>query len=244
MTNIRHRRAPSSSAGFSLIEVMVATLIMLIIVMMVGELFRQSSSAWDTGYARAEGGMVVRTVVGSIQREFSTAIDGRAFGIFSASEGPVKVSNSEISFVCMKDAPRDSGGVTGREPTLVTYTWAGQKMKRVAVRLKRQGGTWGLDSASQDESTIYSGGGPSATYTANFIFTKKAYSTVDNNAVNENFDGLRSAEVGTDLEDAFWTIPRVSIAVELTRTSALSGLEVRSLGPDGIDGSDDDIIVR
>ena len=74
-----HRRQQHDAAGFSLIEVMVATSIVLILVVLVGSVFRQASSAWDSGYARAEGGMVVRGVLGAIQRELSRAVDGRHF---------------------------------------------------------------------------------------------------------------------------------------------------------------------
>ena len=52
--------------GFTLIEVMVATTILLLMTVMMGALFRQASSAWDAGNAQAEGGMIVRGVVGAI----------------------------------------------------------------------------------------------------------------------------------------------------------------------------------
>ena len=50
----RRRRA---AAAFTLIELMVATGILAILVLMVGGLFSQASSVWDAGYVRAEGGM-------------------------------------------------------------------------------------------------------------------------------------------------------------------------------------------
>ena len=45
--------SPSASrrGAFTLIEVMVATAVMLIMVVMIGALFRQASSSWDSGYA-------------------------------------------------------------------------------------------------------------------------------------------------------------------------------------------------
>ena len=83
------------SAAFTLIEVMVATAIMVIMVFMVGSVFQQSSSAWDAGYARAEGGMAVRTVVGSLTRDLATAVDGRRFGM----SAPVEVSGGSLKLV-------------------------------------------------------------------------------------------------------------------------------------------------
>lgn len=83
-----------SNKGFSLIEVMVATTILMIIVIMVGNIFRHSSSAWETGYSTAEGASGVRSVLGTVQRELAQAIDGRKFDL---SE-PVDIDGNKITF--------------------------------------------------------------------------------------------------------------------------------------------------
>ena len=69
------------SNAFTLIEVLVATAIMAIIVLMLGGVFNQASSSWDSGYARAEEGMAVRAVIGSLTRDLATAVDGRRYGL-------------------------------------------------------------------------------------------------------------------------------------------------------------------
>ena len=75
------------SNGFTLIEVLVATAVMAIIVLMLGGVFNQASSSWDSGYVRADGGMAVRAVIGSLTRDLATAVDGRRYGLGEPIEG-------------------------------------------------------------------------------------------------------------------------------------------------------------
>ena len=58
-----------------MIEVLVASAILTVIVMMLGMIFQQSSLAWRSGSKRAEGFMQVRSLIGAIQRDASQAID-------------------------------------------------------------------------------------------------------------------------------------------------------------------------
>jgi type II secretory pathway pseudopilin PulG len=65
----------SNRSGFSMIEVLVASTIMIMIVMMLGMLFQQTSQAWRTGKQRADTYQQVRALFGAIQRDASAAID-------------------------------------------------------------------------------------------------------------------------------------------------------------------------
>ena len=229
-----HPLSNKARAGFSLIEVMVATLILLIIVLMIGSIFSQGTSAWDTGYARAEGGMIVRGVVGSIQRELSMAVDGRLFpGAWTASD-PVDVHSSRVTFICFKESAIE-GSTLVREPWLIAYEWGGREMTRSAKPLKvNASGVW--STGSEVSSTIYSEDNQDdkkSIYSADFKF----------DAV-DNFDGVRPHESTAFEGDIYWNIPYVTIKVELVRTSSFSGLEVRSWGPDGKADTDDDVIVQ
>jgi len=230
-----------NNTGFSLIEVMVATLILLIIVLMIGSIFSQGTSAWDTGYARAEGGMIVRGVVGSIQRELSTAVDGRTYPGAWKNEwhDPVEVKPSEVTFICLKESKGAAGSVE-REPWLVTYSWGSKEMKRSAKPLKANtSGLWSL--GTEVSSTIYSERGQEdqkSTYSADFEFE-----AVDR-LKSKPIKGVRPKESDDFVDNIFWNIPYVTIKVELTRTSSFSGLEVRSWGPDGKEDTGDDIIVQ
>ena len=220
--------------GFSLIEVMVATLILLIIVLMIGSVFRQGTSTWDSGYARAEGGMIVRAVIGSIQRELSTAIDGRSFEGAWSDADPIVVSESAVKFICMKESEDGGTKALKREPWLVEYVWDGKEMTRLAQRLKCTDGIW--SPGTSVDSIIYTEDyqdDKKAIYSAKFTFESVS-----------DFGSVRPRESEEFKNDYFWNIPCVSIKVELTRMSSFSGLEVRSFGPDGKDGTVDDIHVK
>ena len=135
------------TGGFTLIEVMVATGILLVLVMMVGGLFTQASSIWDAGYVRAEGGMVARAIIGSIQRDLQTAVDGRAFDGLGFSDSPVKSGNGQISFVAMVPVDKTVGNspaTRDRGFHLITYS-----LSRGSVRRSDQP----VVSSSRDSST-------------------------------------------------------------------------------------------
>jgi len=76
----------SSSCGFTLVELLVAMGILMIIVMMMANLFKQSSIAWESGRRQAEAGLEARAVIGMIQKELSQAVVGGSRA-FTASGG-------------------------------------------------------------------------------------------------------------------------------------------------------------
>ena len=227
-------------SGFSLIEVMVATAILMVVVLMIGAVFRQASSSWDSGYARAEGGMIVRGVIGSIERELSGAVDGRMFGsVWSYDDVPVFVEKSKLAFICFKEAT-GSGTSTIREPHLIVYTWGGGEMKRSDKVLKAEEKKWVWVVDKTTDTVIYSEESSSSSkspYKADFEFVK---SLITNSRTYE----------GAEFDKyVFWNVASVSINVSLTRTGSFSGLEVTSFGRNGVPDSDiktknDDIIVK
>lgn len=211
-------------SGFSLIEVMVATAIFLVLVTMIGGVFRQATSSWEAGYARAEGGSIIRGVIGTIQRELAAAVDGRAYG--QDWNDPVKVSSSSLEFICLKNPPEDES--SAREVHRITYGWGGGMMTRKDERLKNSGGAWSVD---RTVNTIVYAEDDDSMFSADFKFE----------AVNEGPDQGFPANI-------FWTIPVVRIEGTLTRQGSFSGLEVRSHGRNGVPNDDatksknDDII--
>ena len=227
----RHLCEPSSlRTGFTLIEVMVATAVMAIMVVMIGGLFQQASSSWDAGYVRAEGGMAVRAVVGALTRDAATAVDGRRFGL----SAPVEVSGSKITMYRL--AP---GAVAGSRDIVKVVYEGGSTVKRI------------VDGKS---STLYSGG--SGSNGANFTFSAgpEADGTQTSAAARpyerRYYDSTGSQKTSDFPAEVRWSVPYVKVRCALTRSGTFSGLTVRSLGRDGLaigdpdEAAKDDIIVR
>ena len=67
--------ARKNDDGFSMIEVLVASTIMITLMLMLGMLFQQTSQAWRTGRQRADVLIKARSFFGFLQRDVSAAID-------------------------------------------------------------------------------------------------------------------------------------------------------------------------
>lgn len=126
--------------GFSLIEVLVATALLVMVVGMIGFVFRQSSMSWDSGIRRAEGTTQIRAVIGAIERDLRSAVDAREFGMKN------DFGKSSATFVALLE-PED---MDERVPVQVSYT-IGDKVTRKASVLSYSSGSWSA-----------SGGGDSA----------------------------------------------------------------------------------
>ena len=236
----RHRQ--HGAPGFSLIEVMVATAVLLVVVLMVGAVFRQASSSWDGGYARAEGGMIVRGVLGSIQRELSQAVDGRRFPGVWDYDVPVNVNGSTLEFI-RPHFDQEKGQTLEEEKKrekylLVTYKATSGKIEREQAVLKWNAASkeWSKAGGSESAEIYKDGAGmrPGYGFKARFEF---AGDEVPDPGVGLGPDG--NPKMGV-----FWTVPTASLRVDLVRTGSFSGLRVRSLGRDGKKDTADDIMVR
>lgn len=212
-------------AGFTLIEVMVSTTILLLMTVMMGSLFRQATSTWDAGNAQAEGGMIVRGVVGAITRDMATAVDARAYG----KQEAFTCNGSSLSFVCLKPV-KTSGNATAREPHLVTYT--------VGSTVRRTDAAWNASSSSfgsAENSVLYDGS--SSGFAAEFSLEAVALPP----ASKTNPSSSDSDRSGFDENDWLWNGPAsVKVRLRLTQDGTFSGLRVRSWGPNGHKGPSDD----
>ena len=104
----------AAKPGFTLIELLVAMAILMIIVLMLANLFQQSTRAWSTGMHETNLGVEARAVVNMIQRDLSMALpDG---------EGTeVQASGSTLSFYVLNE---------NGEPEQITYAGAGSSITR------------------------------------------------------------------------------------------------------------------
>lgn len=138
--------------GFSLIEVLVATALLVMVVGMIGFVFRQSSMSWDSGIQRAEGISQVRAVMGAIERDLRLAVDAREFGLKNSFE------KNSLKFIVLADP---EAGSNDRVPTQITYT-DGSTVKRTSTRLKSsKNGTWSATGTSENSTLLESGSSPS-----------------------------------------------------------------------------------
>jgi prepilin-type N-terminal cleavage/methylation domain-containing protein len=126
--------------GFSMIEVMVAATIMVVIVMMLGMLFQQTSVAWRVGLMRSDGYMQIRAFVGALQRDASAMIDANWIPqSLRYSNEKQEFSDTEIQFYTMTGTLRtksDGSLEDFRALNFITYDTGGRRTQR---RLKPDG---------------------------------------------------------------------------------------------------------
>jgi len=135
-----------SAAGFSMVEVLVASTILVVIVMMLGMLFQQTSLAWRTGTRRAESFMQVRSGVGAIQRDAAAAVDARFLPSQYVTEKQNFSGGSLLFYTLTGGVELRSAGTPlyNRSLKKVTYDTAGN---RTETTLKGSGG-WGTPKRS------------------------------------------------------------------------------------------------
>ena len=213
------------NAGFTLVELVVATAILIILTFMTGSLFRQATSAWDTGRVRGEGGMVARAILGAVSRDMASAIDPRPFGESFPSSG------STLKLVCLK-APDADGNSVFR----VVYTVGNASVTRKEKPWTGSG--WG----SETESILFEREAGENSFSIDN--PGSAFTVLDADPDERDYE----SEYGTF--DSKWTGPAsVKVRVVFTQKGSFAGVQVRSLGKngveDGTDGkNDDDIVIQ
>ena len=223
------KRETGNASGFSLIEVLVATALLVMIVGMIGFVFRQSSMSWDSGIRRADGIAQVRAVAGAIERDLRLAVDAREFGWKKGFES----SNNSLSFIILAE-PEESPKKQNHDRALMKIDWSasGKTVTRKATYFKRTSGSWGADTSSEIPSKLIEPPSDSADSVPTISFEVVYPEAVDPNEDPE--DGLPSY---------------VSISADVEVSESFSGLEVRSYGPNGKknagnNGDGDDIVVK
>lgn len=106
------------AAAFTLIELLVAMGILMVIVLMMANLFQQSTRAWDAGMRQAEAGLEARAVIGMIQQELSQAVANPDWPFSSSSSG-------SLDFYTLGDL----SSTNTVEPQRVRYSRSGKLQK-------------------------------------------------------------------------------------------------------------------
>ncbi|OGV69109.1 MAG: hypothetical protein A2283_04375 [Lentisphaerae bacterium RIFOXYA12_FULL_48_11] len=143
-----------SNNGFSLIEILVATVILIIIVMMMSTIFHQSSIAWDAGTRKAQGNMLGRSMLGIISRELmSTVIETN---VWDVADTDIK-NGSAITFVMLTPA----AGTNERALVKVNYTRSGNNLTRTCWKKNASGSIIGGVPSMLTTNVANDSGGPS-----------------------------------------------------------------------------------
>jgi Tfp pilus assembly protein PilW len=161
-----HSRRPRIS-GFSLIEVLVATTVLMIIVMIVAMVFQQSSGAWSNGTRRANAAMSLRSVLGQVQREIVEAVDARDFtNATSEAFANTFVSGSSTGvradFIALLGDPVGSN----RVPFHIRYVYDGAYLVRTSWKMEY---TTGWHNDSSNTVTFLNSSQPLSTFKMNVV---------------------------------------------------------------------------
>ena len=146
----------NGNGGFTLIEILVATTILLVIVILASLVFQQTTGAYDTGERKVNANVVLRNVVGAISRDLASAVDSD-----ECEDHDKDWDESSITFVAMTgrsgyDAEGNPNSKCG-PPHVITYTCSkgGVTRKEVATEFVRKSGKW-EERGSPATSHIYS----------------------------------------------------------------------------------------
>jgi len=157
--------------GFSMIEVLVASTIMITIMLMLGMLFQQTSQAWRTGRQRAEALLVARTFFGILQRDVSNAIDVNTLptvmqeALQNAAGGLPNLqqsfSPSQIQFFTLtgtgfdnKNAEQNKQGNRAlRSLTHVSYSTGGSRTETLLLPSPSADGGFEMSPSNNDRQT-------------------------------------------------------------------------------------------
>ncbi len=190
----------SAVCGFTLIELLVAMGILMVIVLMMANLFQQSTRSWEGGMRQAEVGLEARAVVNMIQDELSQAVASPNLDGFIAG-------GDELQFYTLG---RDAS-TTNRQFKRVRYARSGRVLQKT---------TWIAENYGQLGSSPV---------------TVDLVSNVERFEVSNS---LGAASPGTNVPD--W----VGVRLEVAKDSSISEVRIWSAGRDGIQGTDDDRLLR
>ena len=143
----------SRRSGFTLIEILVATTILLVIVILASLVFQQTTGAYQTGERKVNAQVALRNVVGSMTRDLALAVDSRDYpGVMN------EFSSGSMSFVALTGTPgrdaHDNENKNARTARYITYSSTGKRTERVMTCTRGGNGqprwTAGGDSVDAD----------------------------------------------------------------------------------------------
>lgn len=146
------------SSGFSLVEILVATTILLVIVVLVSMVFQQQSAAFQAGVDRTQGQSALRSVMGMVSRDLSLAVDSEDYLGLPKN----KFSSTSLSFLALtgvdgKDnVGADSEGTLSLQ--LIKYSYKNKVVSRKVSNISFSKGEW--KASGEEESALNSKSNP------------------------------------------------------------------------------------
>ena len=156
------QRSASVSSGFTLLELLVSMVILMVIVLSTTKIFNASTVAWDTGSRKAEVNMTGRSVADFLAQEISQAVyDGSTISESSllqqlpAYPGPLSlmVPGNVLRFATLERDPSSAA----RAARIVEYTVSN------GVVLVRSSRGWSAGSVYSNVNWATSSASPEST---------------------------------------------------------------------------------
>lgn len=219
--------AKARRAGFSLVELLVATTILLVIVVLASMVFQQANGAFLSGSRRVKMHSAMRTISGAVMHDLAFLVDSKDFPGAPENEFSSKsirfIASGGESAVVEPDENSGEDVVVFRPYRCITYTRSGESggyvLKRLEEPLVLENKQW----VTKPAAGAASGGIPL------------------NDPVS---DPLRYAEFSMVWPDGQedGTVPlRVDIHLEKKTSGSSTYASAHSAGPDRKWNSDDDL---
>lgn len=132
-----HKNAKS---GFSLIEILIATTILLVIVVMASMVFQQATGAFQSGERKIDSQVAIRNILGMISRDLAQAVDPWDYpGIDTLCSTDAR----RICFIALTGTPgRDDNGNAVRTAQVISYSFSGGVVTRTEQGTTCENGQW------------------------------------------------------------------------------------------------------
>ena len=210
------------TAGFTLIELMVAVSILALLVAIVSTIFHQSSVAWNSGTQRMEANVTARAVLNFMSDELQHAVASEHFRIWVDTTDPLvaEAGTPQISFWTLLTPSSPSNRIARH----VRYEMGEGDEDDAIIRKE-----WMLQPNSDYLRAISNlVGSPSG---GDYIYKEFA---IARNVEEVLFYGWPSAASGSGGFGSETSLPRaVHMRLVLTREDDISNVEAWSRGPDG-----------
>jgi prepilin-type N-terminal cleavage/methylation domain-containing protein len=141
------RGAASGRRGFTLVEILVATSILMVIVLKVSMVFQQSNGAFQGGLRRVKDQTVLRGILGAIARELMLAVPITEEEYPGLADEVAFSSQTDIAFVALS-GDLDTAAKR-RAPQWINFYYEGGEVKRAVADITYKDGEWTVGGETQ-----------------------------------------------------------------------------------------------